>query len=640
MNHVIIPTIALITACIIGCAPSASAQPTDTRVREIASLLPETPKGYGPPCSDRKAWTSSDLKQRLQDILTAADNLKNKEFPKWDDAAYLEYSQTGNRRGGEAMMNSRKAWLFPLVIAECIKNDNSYIPAIEKTLTALNTQPVWNWPAHDRQLKIYENKDYEVDLVSADLAHDLSQALYMLGKKISEKIRKETEDQLEERVFNPIKKTINEGNNKHKWLYEQHNWNAVCLKGVTASALTTIKDKKIRAFFAAIAEEQIKNYLNGFPSDGYAIEGPTYWNYGFSHFSELRETLFTSTDGVIDLFTNPGVRAIALYGFRFEMTPGNIAAFGDASAAVGLDEFTKAYVNEALRLNQKNKLATLPISSTQPGNAAPLANAVLRLFGNPIATTGPNSGQYVTSDYDYFDNVGVLVSRPTSSGGLAITIKAAGNGTHSHNDIGSYTIGVNKEQPTGDPGAAFYSRKTFSKDRYQIRGISSWGHPVPVVNGQLQVNANTIHPKVINSDFSKSENKITIDMQKAYKSEELKTLTRTMTHNRSGSGTIIIEDSYEYNLPGQFEVALITKGHATINPDSSVDLWENNEHITAKIESSSFVQTSQEKIDEDGIKFTRVSAKTLRPSTKGYIKIIFKKSTATKLTDAISQTGR
>lgn len=533
------------------------------------------------------------------------------------------------------MMNARKAWLFPLVIAECIRNDNSYIPAIEKTLSELNIQPAWNWPAHDRQLKTYTKKEYEVDLVSADLAHDISQALFMLGNKISTSVRRSTENQLEERIFLPIRKTITQKDNKNKWLYEQHNWNAVCLKGITASALTIIHEKEKRAFFAAIAVEQIKKYLDGFPPDGYAVEGPTYWNYGFSHFSELREVLFNSTNGAIDLFTSPGVRPIALYGYRFEMSTGNIAAFGDASAAVGLDEFTRAYANEALRLNQKTTLAMLPISDVQAGNSAPLANTVLRLFGAPAAVSGPNAGPTQTSDHDYFESVGVLISRPASEGGLSITIKSSGNGTHSHNDIGSYTIGINKEQPTGDPGAPYYSRKTFSKDRYQIRGISSWGHPVPVINGQLQIDANTIHPKIISTKFSKSTSEITIDMQKAYKSEILKTLTRTMTHDKTGTGTIVIQDDFEYNSPGQFEVALISKGHTNALPDNIFELWEKKEHLLAKIESSLPIQTSKENVDEDGISFIRISARSLQPSKKGFIKITFKKNIQTpKQTDA------
>ena len=78
---------------------------------------------------------------------------------------------------------------------------------------------------------------------------------------------------------------------------------------------------------------------------------------------------------------------------------------------------------------------------------------------------------------DYGD-AGVLLSRRRAGGDLAITIKAGGNGPHSHNDIGSYSIGLGTTQPVGDPGGpSFYTAETFSPKRLQSLLLNSYWAP-------------------------------------------------------------------------------------------------------------------------------------------------------------------
>jgi hypothetical protein len=52
----------------------------------------------------------------------------------------------------------------------------------------------------------------------------------------------------------------------------------------------------------------------------------------------------------------------------------------------------------------------------------------------------------------YYADYGVLVSRPAPGGNMGVTIKAGGNRSHSHNDIGSFSIGLRDTQILGDPG--------------------------------------------------------------------------------------------------------------------------------------------------------------------------------------------
>ena len=594
------------------------------RVYNLAAQLPERPQGFGPVCANREAWTKPTIADRTTEVRKTAEKLLNQDFPAWDQDLYLEYSRKGTRPNGEKMMNARKAWLYPLTVAECVEGKGRFIPAIERTLTELVEQPTWTWPAHDRTLRNLRDHNFEVDLLAADTAHDLAQAIYMLGDWVRPDLRRRTLSTMNERVFEPLRKSFSGANKDNFWLHADHNWNAVCLKGTVAAALTILPDRKDRALFAAAGEHYIQRYVSGFSPEGYTSEGPGYWNYGFSHFAALREVLMQATGGKLDLFSDSKVRSMAMYGYRIEMLPNNIAAFGDAPTKTRMDEFTRAYANDALGLGQTQHLNTVTLGGGQSSNDAPLAKAALVLFGDvPPANADVDERLTSIGLQSYFDSVGVLVSRAAPGDKLAVSIKAGGNGNHSHNDVGSYTIGVGGEQPTGDVGNTQYSAKTFSKDRYTIAGISSWGHPVPVVAGALQLEADKIKPRVISTRFSDDADEITINMADAYSVPVLRSLTRKLVHDRKKSGSVTVTDRFDFNKPSSFEVALTTLGSWKQNPDGSIDLWQKNEHLTARIESSSAWTLMPEVSNEEGLVFTRLGISLNGPEKSGYVTVHF-----------------
>jgi hypothetical protein len=266
-------------------------------------------------------------------------------------------------------------------------------------------------------------------------------------------------------------------------------------------------------------------------------------------------------------------------------------------------------------------------SGGQSGNDAPLAKAALLLFAAPRLVAA--DGEALAHDiglHSYFDSVGVLVSRPDPGGDLAVSIKAGGNGNHSHNDIGSYTVGLGTEQPTGDVGSTRYSAKTFSKERYTIPAISSWGHPVPVVAGALQAEADKITPKVLATRFSETSDAITINMADAYTVPVLRSLTRTLVHARANQGFVTVTDRFAFSRPSTFEVAITTLGNWKQNADGSIDLWQKSEHLRAHIESSSAWTLRAENSNEEGLAFTRLAIALDSPQNSGYMQVRFERA--------------
>jgi hypothetical protein len=95
--------------------------------------------------------------------------------------------------------------------------------------------------------------------------------------------------------------------------------------------------------------------------------------------------------------------------------------------------------------------------------------------------------------------------------------------------------------------------------------LNSFGHPVPVVNGQLQKTGRNAEGKVIKREFSDDVDTFLLDIAPAYQLKELQKLTRNFTFQRGMarkeiSTEIRIIDSVKLESPGTLETALVTYG--------------------------------------------------------------------------------
>ena len=112
----------------------------------------------------------------------------------------------------------------------------------------------------------------------------------------------------------------------------------------------------------------------------------------------------------------------------------------------------------------------------------------------------------------------------------------------------------------------------------------------------------------------------------AYSVPVIRLLTRTLVHDRTKSGSVTITDRFDFNSPSSFEVALTTLGNWKQNSDGSLDLWQKNEHLTARIESSSQWTLKPETSNEEGLSFTRIGIALNTPEKNGYVTVRFELS--------------
>ncbi|MBN1910347.1 MAG: heparinase II/III family protein [Pirellulales bacterium] len=559
MKSIILGSLVLFSCLTAFQAEAASTRrPEADRIAQWKEMLPATPRGVGRPITDREVWEGLKKDRNWKSVIRHAEQWQGKPFPELTDALYLEFSKNGNRSRCQSVIGQRHKRLGPLVVAECLENQGRFLPEIEKTIREILSEKTWVLPAHDRALTNFKGKEITIDLRSSAVAWELATAVYWLGDRLGAKVRDEVQEELERRVFGPFESMIRQGEPRMWWIQCTNNWNAVCLANVTGAALTAIESPSRRAFFAAAAEANIRNFLEGFTSDGYCSEGLGYWNYGFGNFLRLAETLHQQTGGRVDLMDSDQIRAISQFGRRMEMMPGVYPALADCKPGSRPGPWMMRYVDRRYGFGWTQDRGPLDGLSS----VASLADFGLLAFPNSVTPRPePIEPPATQPRRDWFPDAGVLIGRPApgTDNALGVALKGGHNAEHhNHNDVGSFVVALAGKTPLVDPGSEVYTRRTFGSRRYKSGVLNSWGHPVPLVAGKRQHTGRDAQAKVLRTDFTDKNDTLVLDLRSAYEVDGLKKLERTFVFSRENRGSLTVTDRVEMATPERFGVALIT----------------------------------------------------------------------------------
>jgi len=478
-------------------------------------------------------------------------------LPDLPDELFLDYSKTGNRRRCETVLFARRARASSLALAECIEDRGRFLEPLEATLQSIIRERTWVMPAHDGRLDNFHGRQVTIDLAVAMFAWELATIDRILAAKLSPSLRTTIRQELERRVFAPYRRMA-AGEQDQYWLLHVHNWNAVCLAGVTGAALAALDDRQERAWFVLAAEKYSANFLKGFTPDGYCSEGVGYWNYGFGNYAALAEAVRRAAGGGIDLLARPEAIKPALYGLQIEIADGVCPAFADCdvdarpgSRLVGL-------------LRRRFGLTNEPAAPAPPTRGS-LQAALMDLFPSP-APPIPLSEPIPTANapQTWFPDAGVLICRPGSNAGtrLAVAIKGGHNAEHhNHNDVGTFIAVVGGVAVLPDIGSEVYTQRTFSARRYESQALNSFGHPVPLIAGKMQSSGRQAAARLLALEQSdEGTDKVAFDLAAAYDVPSLRKLTRTCIYSRTGSGSLTVIDEFALTQAETFETALLTFG--------------------------------------------------------------------------------
>ena len=310
---------------------------------------------------------------------------------------------------------------------------------------------------------------------------------------------------------------------------------------------------------------------------------------------------------------------MALFGSRIAFPQGDVPPFADCRAHTKMDSELVGYLNRVFGIGP-------PAAPATPESA-------FKSLAWHFATETPVRRKSAALPTDsglrsYFDEVGVLVCRPgeNSASRMSAAIKAGGNRSHSHNDVGSFVISMDGGQPVGDPGGHHaYDNQTFGPKRYEKQILNSFGHPVPVVDGQLQIDATTITPKVVKTQFSADEDRISIDLTEAYEVSALKKLTRNLTYSRKSGGGVSIDDHVIFTKPATFEIALSTRWKIEQTGPNSLEFTDSGKKLLAEITTPAGFELTRKEIEELGAPpFTRIGLKLREPVREATVRLVFR----------------
>ncbi len=570
------------------------------RVRQIAALLGEQPFAFGPRIDDRAGWQRLAATKAYASAVRDAEKALAKPMPEMTEELYMLFKKTGRRTKeyGKAR-GERYDRITRFARAECIENKGRFLPPLEAALKAICDEKTWIYNFHDRTLGDYTGKTITIDLSSADVAENLGECLWLLGERLNPATRQLVMDKLRERIFEPYHKAVAGTGMRQWWITADMNWNSVCHAGVVAAALAVCPDRNERAFFVACAEKYSKNFLSGFDGDGYCAEGMGYWNYGFGNYIQLCESVFQATQGGVDLYQLEGARDAALYPVHISLINGVNPSYADCSLDAKPSQQLMSYINRRYELGLKEYV----LADFTTGGS--LLTSLMYSWSNS-ATARPQAAGKEAYEIRSFFKHGVLNCRPApgSTCRLAVSLKGGHNAEpHNHNDLGTFVVVIGKDAPILDPGGEVYTARTFSKDRYKSNLLNSFGHPVPVVAGQLQRTGKEAKAVIVARQDTPAADTLAMDLRSAYEVKELLTLKRTFVYTRTGAGALTVTDDFAFSAPRTFGSALITCG--TWQQPSARELLITSGGESVKVT-----------IDAGGVPFT-VAAETIKEESHG-----------------------
>jgi hypothetical protein len=569
------------------------------RVKEIAATLPPKAAGFGLPITDRAAWAKLAQTPAFASVLPQAQKMSRNSVPALPDELYLDFSKTGNRTRCERVLKERSSRIVSFALAECLENRGRFVSALTETITAICAEKTWTYPAHDRKLDNFYGRTVEMDLRATALAWELATADYLLGDKLSPETRRLIRDNVKRRVLQPFRDMVQGRRPEIYWMRATHNWNAVCLAGVTGAALALDESPEDRAWFVAAAQHYIRYFLSGFTPDGYCSEGVGYWNYGFGHFLMLGEAIRQATGNRTDLLADPTALQPALYGLRTEVINGIYPTIADCHPGSRPAPEYVRFLCEHLGLEMPGA-GRVDYAKPTGSLAATVMFSFLETPLTAVAhvTTTPDSPLRT-----WFKDGGVLICRPGlgSKAQFAAVLKGGNNAEHhNHNDVGSFSVIAGKAMVICDPGGEVYTARTFGARRYDSKVLNSYGHAVPVIDGQLQRTGADARAVVLRTDFGDGEDMLVLDIRSAYAAPELKRLERTFVYRRGASAAFTVRDDAAFGKPTRFETALITWGNWKQLSEKEVRVSDEGGAVRVKIDTGGEpFKISAERLSED-----------------------------------------
>ncbi len=553
-----------------------------------------------PSFNDRNAWRNLPI--WVESIITTNLNKARKnEWPQLMASDYLAFSQSGNRSDFEAKYFQRREKLIDLTLGYCLSPRATDLQQIVDGIILLCEESGWQLPAHngyvrDSTLYPFPNTQSPViDLFAAETGALLSLIHYLLHDELQKQY-----PFLIERIQHEVTKRIVEPFlNSHFWWMGNGdepmcNWTPWCTQNVLLAffVLPLSKDLRIKAISKTVYA--LNCFLKDYGDDGACNEGVVYYRHAGLCFFNCIDILNRVTDNwYLNVFNEDKVKNLANFithnhiaeqwYFNFADSAPRIEScdvreylFGVATHSPVLIQHALGDWKRSVSSGGKTRLAneySLYYQLQGAFYACEMAEAVRQSPGE----NGLNKPDV------FYSSIGQFISRDRR---FALSVKAGHNAdSHNHNDVGNLIVYKAGKPVLIDIGVGTYTKKTFSRQRYEIWTMQSAWHNLPTFSEVMQSDGKSFAAKDVEVQFTDEFSQIDMELSAAYPlSSNLESYRRKVTHYKNQYIEI------EEQVSGDTEMVL------SLIFSSSPQIFAD--HILVCTSQIQFNQTIQVEIDE------------------------------------------
>lgn len=493
--------------------------------------------------SDPKFWAEvknkPEYKTALNALLRDYEKFCIGEIETTKFSKFLLFKEKGDRTLYQETFFKRQHRMYAMALMSLIYLENEqYLELLQDTIWEVCDQYVWALPAHIDDINV--NNNTELDLDATTMCMGLAMIKEMLNDRLHPLIKSRIDCEIDRRLIKPFFAK------RWHWEYRQNNWTSVCA-GATGCAIMLNRPELFELARDRINED-MASYIASYKEDGVCVEGPGYWNYGFSYFIEYAEMQKTFTKGKYDLLKDEKIKAISSFLQKLFLDKGVIVNYGDCGAGVTVP----AGFMYGLKHLYPNDVQLPP---------ADKLSIEVHYFPSCIRAFTHYDSSFVSEDISenaeyYMKDCGWFVKRTPKYGFGA---RGGCNGeSHNHNDVGSFILSVDNKQLLIDMGGRPYTRQYFEDGtRYTFLETSSRGHNVPIINGKYQANIPEAYPTTSfeNGVFS-------VDYRVAYDVPQLKKLVRDYSFSEN---TVTVCDNFEIEGESTFTERLVSYVEPTLS---------------------------------------------------------------------------
>lgn len=468
--------------------------------------------------------------KRIEHVMEKAEKHLLAPIPMLTLSMYRNYLEEGSTTVYGAPYRERMEMAMNLFLAEYVTDSGKYIDKLADVIWAMLDESTWMLPEHTPHNPAKETQHHKVPGAVGDkyphglelgsayrsglialIHHFMKDKLDAISPLISERI-----------VYELKRRTVDAFLNHQFWWMgvsgnKVNNWCPWIISNVLLTVSLVEEDMQRREKTVELALQYLDNFINWYPEDGGCEEGPTYWNAGAACLYDCLELLDDMTNGYINIFDTPFIKAMGEYEARVNISGNYFVNFADSRSTASLN---------AEMLQRFGKRCSSDILHAF-GYAMSFNNAwfdtaiCYRTFRSLITPMINAEGFKPCAARDtYLPHLKIMALRDTENPdeGVLFAMKGGNNDeSHNHNDVGSFIVYRNGKPVLIDAGVGTYTRQTFSKDRYKIWSMQSLYHNLASFDGVGQHQGGRFASK--NEVYDAEARTLTLDITDAYEEE-------------------------------------------------------------------------------------------------------------------------